>query len=69
MWEQYDSHKYLDINIGKEYITNRKHLPMPFDDVNPKVQEIFMTLNLIRDDPEYMVDNYILPMKMRFIED
>lgn len=30
---------------------------------------MFMTLNLLRDDPEYMIGHYILPMKLRFIED
>ncbi|CDW86629.1 UNKNOWN [Stylonychia lemnae] len=34
-WEQFDSHKYLNVNIVKEYTMNWSHLPLPPPDVDP----------------------------------
>ena len=42
---------------------------MPPYDMNHKVQEAFMTLNLLRVEPELMIDKYLEPMRGRFIED
>eukprot|EP00347_Sterkiella_histriomuscorum_P020064 403339239 len=68
-WEEFDSHKFLNVNIMQEYLTNRIHLPLPPDDLNPKMQEAFITLNLLRDDPEYIIQNMLIPLKGRYIDD
>ena len=53
----------------KEYTMNRTHLPLPPADIDPKIQEAFMTINILRDDPYYIIDNCLIPLKNRFIDD
>ena len=52
----------------KEYI-NRPHLPkLPYD-MSTKMQEAFMTLNLLRDDPELIIENLLEVCRSRFFID
>ena len=42
---------------------------MPPIDLDPKLQEAFMTLNLLRDEPKYIIEKILEPAKSRFFQD
>jgi hypothetical protein len=62
-WEGYSSHKCLGVNIAEEYLKNRHYLPRPPSNLIPRLKEAFMTINILRDDPSYIINNVLLPMK------
>ena len=33
------------------------------------MQEAFMAVNILQDDPDYLINNLLLPAKERFIQD
>ncbi len=68
-WAGFNSHKFLSVNLVQEYLEERPYLPLPADDTKPTIQEAFMTLNIMNDDPEYLINNLLLPAKNRFFPD
>ena len=67
IWREYGSHKFLPINLVQEYIEERQHLPLPPLSAQPCMQEAFMAVNIMQDDPDYLIKNILLPAKERFI--
>jgi hypothetical protein len=65
----FDSHKYLNINLAEEYLTERIHLPLPPQLLEPSMKEAFMAVNIMNDDPDYLISNLLEPAKLRFIKE
>jgi len=68
IFADFESHKYLPVNLVKEYV-KRRHLPAPPLEAPPQVQEAFMSLNILKDDPELFIEGVLEPLKTRFSED
>lgn len=60
------SHMFLPINIRKEYKTTFKHLMPPCPrDIADQMQELFMTINLVRVMPVYFSNNVLENLRDR----
>lgn len=68
-FEGYHSHKYLSINIYEEYMNNRQHLPIPPEYCGQTMQEAYMTMNIMFDEPDFFITEVLIPAKERFFID
>ena len=50
-------------------MNNRQHLPLPPPDCGQTMQEAYMTMSIMFDEPEFFINEILIPARERFFSD